>query len=604
MNGIPAGSVALALLCWATLGTAAPQFDLNITARDAPDRAAVARETAILSLELRDGATGYPLSGLHPGVWIRPARAGRNNCPTAISRYLAAGANAIRDLDLNGYRFVLLGSDAALSVIDPRLDLASSNLLWIRRFGTAPADWAFDHRLARVFLALPEAVAAHDLLSGAALWRTEVEAVHRLFQGSDGESVWAVARQWVLGLEPTQGTVLRRIALEAAPRDVVVDPAVRRMWILEPGRVVAVELGDDGASPVHRKVPETAARIAYSAAGEALAVALQDEPTLVMWFLDAPERSFTLTLAAPADRMAVSRDGRWLFALDRDSGTLSIVDWARLRLQHVLVFTGRPDQMAVSEDYLYLRETGAARISLVHISTLDEVREPGVLDVALGSRAPKGAVRDAALPAVAPLPEGGGALIAATGDRTVFLYLETGMQAPSNAFRVWTEGPLAVAVHDGALKESRPGRYEAPLRLPHAGRYELLLHLAQPPLAACREFTVGGVGPAVETIQELPMAELRTRGAVRAGQPASIELRLIDRGGDALAELDDVELLLMDTTRHAHWRGAGQFDNGIYRFHPVLPAPGRYRAFVRSARGGFGFEDLQLPELQVQGGGS
>jgi len=601
LSAMRCGWWMLVVACWTPGGlSAGPEFEMQIMARDAPERAAQAGETAILALELRDGATGYPLSGLHPGVWIRPARAGRSACRTAIGTYLATGANATRDLDLNGYRFVLLGADGALSVIDPRLDLASSNLLWLRRLGTQPVDWTFDHGGARVFVALPEAVSALDLLTGAELWRVTVRDGRRLVRDPATGRIWAVTRDALLVLEPARGAVLQRIPLPEVPRDVAVEGPDRRMWVLGAGHVVEVDLAR--MSVVEDwTLSDAAQAVVYSPAADGIALALKDEPRLALRFLDAPDRRPSVDLAAPADRLAVSADGRWLFALHRASGTLSIVDWARLRLRHVLVFPGRPDQMAVSEDYLYLRETQAPRVSLVHISSLDTVPEPGVLDVALGSRAP-GARGSAGGPsAVVPLPEGGGALIAATADRTVFLYLETGMQAPSNAFRVWTEGPLAVAIHDRTLTETRPGHYEAPLRLPHGGRYELLLHLAQPPLAECREFTVAGEGMPVEQVHALPRVELHMEGEVQAGRPASVALRVADGAGRVLEDLHDLELLLMDVSTHAYWRGRGAYEGGVYRFRPLLPYPGRYRAFARSVQGGFGYEDVHLPAVQVFG---
>jgi hypothetical protein len=582
-----------------------PGFDIRFSARDNPERTAEAGETVVLQLRLFDKVTDYPLSGLHPGAWIRPARAGRSACRTAIGAYLAAGANSSRDQDLNGYRFVLLGADASLSVIDPRLDLASSNVLWLQLLDEMPSDWVFDHLQARVFISLVEKgrVIAHDLLRGERLWESSIAGAAQLFRFPGRDRLWVTrdGHPEVQVLDERTGDLLQRIALQSSVVAAVADSDGERLLVLESDRVEIID-AKSGQIVGSHMLERPAGHIAYSPKGNAIALASAGTVALEIVFLDDPGVGRAVSLAAPAQRLLTSEDGRWLFALDNAGGTVSVMDWAQLQLRHALVFPGLPDQMAVSEDYLYLRETKAPRIALVHIPSLERVTEPGVLDVALGSKGPEHGLWDSRLPAIAPLPEGGGTLIVGEADRTLFLYMETGMQAPSNAFRIWASPPRAVAVHDRPLTETRPGVYQTALRFPYAGRYELLLHLAQPPFTACQTFDVEGEGAMVEAVHALPRVELDPVTDVTAGRPLSLRVRVSTSLGSPLDELGDVEMMVMGSGNNFHWRGVGRFANGAYQFELVPPRSGQYRVFVRSHAGRFGYEDSHFPTLEVQPG--
>jgi hypothetical protein len=347
------------------------------------------------------------------------------------------------------------------------------------------------------------------------------------------------------------------------------------------------------------EVAAEAARLAYSAPGDLVVFAPAGDRALGLLYVDGSGIRNRAQLAGAADALLLAPDGRWLFALDHGRGVVSIVDLARGRMRHALVFPDRPDRMAASGDYLYLRQTGAPRIDLVAIGTLDERGEPGVLAVALGSRPPPAAFAPGPSP-VAPLPRGGGALVAGEADRTLFLVTEAGMQAPANAFRLWTEPPVAVAVFDRSLAETRPGVYETTLRFPGAGGWEFLLHLPQPALAACRVVEIRGPGGAIEQQPAPPEVELQLSGTPVAGEDLELRLELRDRrSGRPVASPAPLSILAMrqETGWFLRLRARATQGRAQVRFRP--PEPGTYRLFVESPPLGLAFEHAALPSLTV-----
>lgn len=595
------------LLCWWTAplpASAEPAFDLQLLPLqgDGPPEAG---RTLRVRLALRDATTGYPLSGLHPGGWFRPAVEGRTPCRTAVSAYLAAGANAVRDIDLNGYAFLSLHADDTVGLVDPRLDLATSNLVWLERLPERPAGWALDHGEARLFLSLPDRgeIRALDLHGGDELWRASVgRPGPPLLLERDGSPVVAdEAAGAVLQLDPATGAILGEAATLPGRAALAADEERGRLFVLPAGSARLFEIDLRGMRVVGRyEVPAEASRLAYSPRGDVVVFAPAGDEALGLLHVDGSELRSRVQLAGAADALLLAPDGRWLFALDRGRGIVSVVDLARGRLRHALVFPDRPDRMAASGDYLYLRQTGAPRLDLVHIGSLDDRREPGVLAVALGSKPPATALPDGPSP-VAPLPEGGGALVAGEADRTLFLATETGMQAPANAFRLWTEPPVAVAVFDRSLRETRPGVYEATLRFPGPGRWEFLLHLPQPAFAACRVVEIRGLDGAVGEQAASPDVELKLSETPVEGEPLAFDLELRDRRtGRRLAARAELSVLAMREGTSWFRRLRARAVDGRARVELPPVEPGIYRLFVESAALRLSFEHARLPPITVR----
>jgi hypothetical protein len=561
-----------------------------------------AGEPLRVGFRIADRTGRFPLGDLHPGAWIRRASDGRPFCEQAVRRYLRQGANAGADLDLNGYAFVTLNADQTLAVLDPRLDLGSSNLLSLTRLEAEVADWRLDETSGRLFLALPDLdqIAAVDLFSGriAGRWPTAKRPA-RLAALPGASDFWVAAEEGgaLLRLDARTGESLQSLDLAKGPIRLAVDEEDRRLFALDSGGRLLVVDGISGAVMDERRIEGGGADLLYSPKADAIAIARGGAEALSLVYLDQAAAPIAITLPAGADQIAADPKGRWLFALDVETGRLSIVDLALNRATHVLDFAGRPDRMATSEDYLYLRETEAARVSLLHLASLANDRAPGVLDVALGAE-PTGPAESAlTLPTIAALPEGGGALIAHPMDKTLYLYRETGMQAPSNAFRSWTAPPAAVLIHDRSLKESAAGLYETTAVIERPGAYEVVFHLANPGHVACFPIEVEGDRGDVASDQGVdrpPMVTAEVDGSLDGERPIAITLELRDPSSQApIRGVRDLKVLIVDRVNGWHWQGfaAPIEKDGAYAVRLRPPKPGAYALFARSKSAGLSFDD-------------
>ena len=194
----------------------------------------------------------FPLGDLHPGAWIRKASDGRSTCRQAVQDYLRRGVNVGADIDLNGYAFVTLNEDHTLAVVDPRLDLATSNLLSLTRLEAEAADWHLDDASGRLILALPEEnrLAVVDLFRGqlVANWPT-AEGPARLAAFPDQDDLWvaAFASGSLQRLDKATGEVLGSIDLEAGLIGLALDLADQRLFALDQvGRLLIID-GLNGA---------------------------------------------------------------------------------------------------------------------------------------------------------------------------------------------------------------------------------------------------------------------------------------------------------------------------------------------------------------------
>ena len=553
--------------------------------------------TARLGVRIEDAKSAFPLGDLHPAFWMRPATPGREACAAAIDRYLSIGPNAGIEADLNGYLFATLNADGSIGVMDPKLNLATSNLLSLTP-REAPVDaWWLDPTGAKLFIASAAAASLEvlDLLSG------DLEPVIGDLDGAGSIAVFPdLDRLWVAGSgrvdgiglagsEPIRSTGLPhgRWQIEAdrqGLRLLALDRDGGRFLILHPeSGVIEREIDLGGARGM----------FVHDSRADAVYILSADGTAIDRLFLDAGAATVH-RLPAAAGRLLLIGDGAWLAGLDQGGGDLVLIDTASLRPVHVLRFDGKPDRMKASDDYLYLLERSTGYASLVHLPSLNDRQYPGVLRIPLGVAGgdtldhSEGVLHGRATPEpIAPLVEGGGAIIASASDKSLYLYMETGMQAPANAFKSWTAPPVAVALLDRQPAEHRAGLYETPYQATAAGLYELVVYLPNPKTTRCFEIAVDGELPEIMAARRPPQLVWSTPdGPMVAGEP--IELRF-ELGGtsadDRRTGEGSAEVMVMAPGRNWHWRGhALPVDGDRFALSLTLPKPGSYQLLVRAPR--------------------
>ena len=466
-----------------------------------------AGRTVRLGVRIEDAKSGFPLGDLHPAFWMRPATPGREACAAAIDRYLSIGPNAGIEADLNGYLFATLNADHSIGVMDPKLNLASSNLLSVTSRETPVDAWWLDQTSATLFIASADAGSLEvlDLLSGEIEPITAgLDEARSIAVFPDLDRLWIAGSARIDGISIDRRKAVRSTDLPAGRWQIEADRQGLRLLALErdSGRFLVFH---PESGVIEREIDLGGARrmFVHDSHADAVYVLAEDGATLDRLFLDA-EASTVHRLPAAAGRLLLTEDGAWLAGLDRDGGDLVLIDAASLRPVHVLRFDGKPDRMAASDDYLYLLERGTGYASLVHLPSLNDHQSPGVLRIPLGVAGgdtlddSEGALHGRATPGpIAPLVEGGGAIIASASDKSLYLYMETGMQAPANAFKSWTAPPEAVVLLDRSPTEYRAGLYETPYLAKVAGLYELVVYLPNPKATRCFEIAFEGDQPEI-----------------------------------------------------------------------------------------------------------
>ncbi len=94
-----------------------------------------------IGFRLSKDKSNMKLTGLRPAAWIRRKTESDPSCSQLVHNYLAKGKTAADDIPLNGFNFVTLNEDNTIAVMNPRLDLATSNLVALTRLKSQVADW-------------------------------------------------------------------------------------------------------------------------------------------------------------------------------------------------------------------------------------------------------------------------------------------------------------------------------------------------------------------------------------------------------------------------------------------------------------------------------
>lgn len=560
-------------------------------------------ETLRLRIALVDDATGYPLAGLRPQAWLRPAGVRPAVCKEAIAALRQGSGRSLGVQDLNRPALIVLHSDQTIGLVDPGISLATSNLLWLRPLPGTPVAWAVDNRQATLSLLLhePAELVTLDLHSGSVLWRLDgvspvglaLSARDGLLRLLDAEGVR------ILELEPARGALRRALTIPSTATAFAADDVGQRLFLLVEDGAAVLELDLASGEIVDRyALGAQASQLLYIALADAIALGSPEGPRLLLGFVDGSRRFVDVALAGGVDQLALTPDQRWLFALDRSKGTVSIVDLARLRLHQALEVPGRVDRLQVTGRYLYVREIETPRYALLPLASLAGGTTAGLVELHLESKPPRADTPEG-LPVVAAWPQGG-AVMLSQSERTLFLYAETGMQAPSDAVRLRAAAPVAVAVFDRRLREAWPGVYETTVRVAGRGAWELVLQLTQPDFIACHPLTQMGEGKEPAPRASEPKLILIPPERARAGEPLALHLEMHD--GDTSVPLpppSDLVLLVLregDNWFARLWPRLREQD-AVAEFQP--PRPGRYRVFAESESLGLKFESVALPSFEV-----
>lgn len=563
-------------------------------------------KTAEVGFRITDSASGYPVADLHPAAWVvrrdsLRKKPDQDSCDRGIKKYAAGGLIKETSGDLNNYFIISLNADQTVGIFNPLVNLATSNLMALIPLKGQAAGWAFDDSLGLLYVSLSDKneVAVVDIHRQAVVKSLAVgKNPSKILSQPDGRYLWVASGGGVSVIDPVRREVVKTLSVGAGEIDFAFDAkgGITYIGTAGDGRVLRVdqatlEAGESlalDAGPMH---------LAYSQLGDALYVASGTSGVVNVLFSGRGERMETLRLAPGISRMKASPDGRFVFALNREASTLTLIDASTTGVSRKLNTLKQPDDVGFSKNFAYLHHAGSNHMSIIQLSALTLNSPPPVADIPMGAKAPGEGPGLKGVSLMDVIPDEGGMLIANPADLSIYLYREGGMLAPSNSFKTYTAAPLGLFIYDHSLVERhKPGEYASTVTPEQGGAYDVFFLLSNPTVSLCFEMEVKGTPFEQKFMEEKFVLEnLTENGGLVPGAPSRLRFRLT-RGEPPkpIGPLKDLRVLTVYFFGGWQTRAwAKPVGDGIFEVEVKFPRPGKYHLMVQSGSLGVRFGSLQ-----------
>ncbi len=536
------------------------------------------------------GDDGRPMSGLEPLAWILSRSEGapfpdREACRRQVQTMLGSRVIAANDVNLNEYLVVTLDDNPSVSIIDPQVESSKTKVIGLVSLQTKGADFVLADDRRTLFVTLPDShgvaavnlskkVAAHVDVGGEPL-RIAFAPDRRLMwvgdrKGSAVTAVDAAARSVVGRIEAMPGP--HELACSEDSRHVYVSSANSTRLAVVDARDMKVARWLDLEAGVAAVAYSPHARRAYAAL-ETGAVVVVDGETL--------ERVAKIELPDGSSGFAMSPDGRWGFVLNGPRDQVTIVDTATNRPAYTILTEKGPDRIDFTDTFAYVRHSGSAKMVLIDLGSIGEANVPVTSTVVLGRKPPTEGGLETAAPLLAPLPEGGGALVLNPADRVFYHFVE-GMNAPMGEYSSYPWTARGIVIVDRTLQEVEKGAYASEFQTPRPGSYTVpFLIPSSPQIYGCFDLTVKGNEEADPDLVPITMEALFAESTFPPNATSKISFRLTDTATkEPLTGIEDVLVVVVRGPTY-QWRGgATPKDDGLYEVDVPFRSEGRYAVLV------------------------
>ncbi|MDI1479601.1 hypothetical protein [Polyangium sp. y55x31] len=542
-------------------------------------------------LGLKDAATGMPATGLGPRVWLSERKEGAaaldpDACRKLVASFAGGFLSARPAAVLDGYLVLSLNDDPTLSIIDPRVALSRTKLQSLVALPGQAADWAAAPEGASVFVTIPErdVVTEVDVLRGRARGSVEVgDRPTRIVARGKGRSFWVAndGDGTVSVLDRDAPEKRQTLAGGEGHQEIVFVAGGERAWVSASGsESLRVFDAERGALLADVNVGKGVVAVAGSDEASMILAAREDGELVIV---DEAGRTVTtrIPMGRGASSIAFAPPGRFAWIVQKDAGAAHVFDASQGKIVRTTNGLSRPDHVVFTRHYAYVRELGSSHLSMFGLAGIEKNESPKLVQVAMGQAAP-GAIDAPTFAApMAPLPEGGGMIVAHPVDRNLYGYVE-GMMAPVATHPAYGRSPRAVRLVDRSLRETEPGVYEAPLRLDRGGILDVAVQLESPrKITACLESSLPEAEPRLreEPFELEPLFDPGER--LVAGRPATLRFRL----REPVQARALTVLFARDPAGYA-WRGVPRDEGeGVYSVNVNPSLPGPYRLVVRLSGG-------------------
>jgi YVTN family beta-propeller protein len=566
----------------------------------------VADAEATVRFKIFDVNGGDALGNLRPTAWIdrrgaAPAPDARE-CREKVQRFLQPDFNNRPTVDLNSYFILALNREPSISVIDPLSGFGGSRLYALVPLPGPGEDWAMSADKKRLYVSMPlvNQVAVVDTTAWKVVANIDAGAKpSRVALQHDGRYLWvgndddAAKGGGVTMIDTVTLKVAARIRTGAGHHEIALtdDDATAFVTNKLDGTLSVIDVRGL-ASVADIKVGSLPAAAAFSPLGKAVYVA--DEGDGVIVAVDAARREVIARMKARPGLRAVrvTADGRYGFAVNRETATVFIFDAATNWLIHEVPAGASPDQVAFTRQFAYVRSSADEFVTMINLAGLE--REAAVTRFPAGQKAPKDSPADSLADAVVPAPEGDAVLVANPADKMIYFYTE-GMAAPMGSFQNYRRDPKALLVLDNSLREGARGVYSTTVRLPAAGRYDVVFLLDAPRMVNCFEINVAeNPDQPTRAARPLKVEPLPKDAGLRTGEGYSLRFRVSDAASNQpLDGIEDVGVLVFLAPGIWQQRGwAKPVGPGVYEISFVPPQDGVYYVYFQCPSAGLSFNQV------------
>jgi hypothetical protein len=529
-----------------------------------------------LRLALTDAVSGEPYlppEGVY--AWLREVKRGNLSCADATDNFLKT-RNLPKDaIDLNGIAIIDVTDDGSVHLSDPKLDLATSNMLAAHRLDGPPAGMAVHDGRRSLLVSVP---ARQEVLEFPA----SGEAPTVIAKGLNGPGALVPGPgRSVYVAEDGAGAVSRmgpdggkEISFVIGRGPLTLSGAGRYLAAVAADGAVAVIDMETGKPAL--SLPGSSETVAAAAWGDSLsglAVTIgRGGDALLLRYLDAPAEAVRIPVATRVKRLAISPDGRHVLAFSPDSNGLSIVSLAAGRLAQALALPAPVAEIAFLGQIALIRLADASAIISIDLATAEPGVTASVGKVPLGAPSAK-AADSRLLFALSPAPRA----IAVHPDTFSAIVVESKMAAadslPQTGFRLRGGVPVFVGAVDRSFRQTSPGIYETAATIERPGAYELMITTGVAQLRACFRIRVEGEDAGPGSVAVKLVADDAPEAIVGRDTPFRFSIK--DENGQAIAPaLAGLRVQSLDIGWRADFPVKSQ--DTVFLAVIKLPLPGLY----------------------------
>lgn len=528
-----------------------------------------------LRVSLTDVTTGRAPRGLTLAGWIRAQARDNSTCEEAAQAFRVTSQPPLGSFDLNGVLIVALNEDNSVGVIDPKLNLRSSNMIAAANLESRPTSMAVDPRnfLAHFVSAREKGLTSLSLLTGRDERRFEgMPPLADVLAGAES-GVWVGRADGMIFPLDHQDRIARvgngSVTLRGAAEP---DSQLIAAFTSQGGLLVLD--GATGAPVLDLPGMETLADLALLEDGSVIALPKDGRAARIV-YRDAPDRTIDIFLGFVAERIVASPSGRHAVAYTPGRPAAVILDVARAEVVQALQLTqGVLNEIAFTDDALYLLSLDGGFAGLVDLDTVAFGRAAQIRKIDLARKSERLHTDGGLLVPLWPSPQ----VIAVSPETQTGWLLHddqaVGEMPPMDSLRLRGGVPSRVAVIDRSFQERQTGVFETIAAI-SGGDHELVLSTGIAGLTACLGIHV--LGPSELKRIELISLDLDAEGKrIVSGEYVELSLTIRDSLGDAVS-VDRAEFLVASLS--SSWVGRvamRRAPDGTLKGHVSFPHKGPY----------------------------